>query len=156
MAFDPKRLSTLDWLIVGGGAVVLLSTFMPWYGVDVGPFSASVSGWSSGFLGWFGALLLILAAVYVALRRSDVALPEMPVTPAVVAAGLSLIGVLFVVWRWATLPRAHTLGRAVDYGPRFGIWLALLAGIVETVGAVMQFRSSGEALPWGQHTDSQK
>jgi hypothetical protein len=146
--FDPKRLSQTDWAIVGGGAVALLSTFMPWFGVHVLGVDVTVSGWRCGFIGWFGALLLAAAAVYVAMRRSDLKVPELPLSPAVVPLGLAALGLVFVVWRWLTMPRAHISGLASDYGPRFGIWLAIIAGAVEVGGAVMQFRASGEKLPW--------
>lgn len=151
MAFDVKKLSTTDWLVAGGGAVAFIAGFLPWWGVSIDiddrlgiNIDGTVSGWSAGFTAWAGVLLLFLAAVYLVLRRAEVSLPDLPVTPAVAVAGLALIGLLLVLIRLVTLPDS-TFG---DVGPRFGIWLALLAGIVELVGAVMQFRTSGEKLPW--------
>ena len=62
-------------------------------------------------------------------------------------AGASAVGLALVVVRWLSLPRVHA-GLAGNVGPRFGLWLALAAGIVEVVGAVIEFRASGESLPW--------
>jgi uncharacterized membrane protein YeaQ/YmgE (transglycosylase-associated protein family) len=39
-------------------------------------------------------------------------------------------------------------GVGYSYGPRGGIFLALIAGLVESVVGVLLFRASGEKLPW--------
>jgi hypothetical protein len=151
MAFDWKRFSTLDRAIVGGAGVAFIAGFLPWWGYN-GPlnvYSASVSGWSAGFSAWAGTLLLTLGGVYLALRRSEVNLPKLPVGPAVSVAGAAAVGLLLVVIRWLTLPRVHG-GLAGSIGAKYGIWLALIAGIVETAAAVMELRASGEPLPWSQ------
>ena len=149
MAFDAKNLSNLDRTIVASGAVALLSTFLPWWGYS-GPlhlYGTSIIGWNAGFTAWFGALLMAGAAAFVVLRRSDVSMPKLPTGPAVVVLGATALGLLLVLVRWISLPRLHA-GLAGSVGPRFGIWLAIAAGIVEVIAAVAEFRSSGEALPW--------
>jgi hypothetical protein len=151
MTFDVKRLSTLDRVIAGGAGVAFVSGFMPWWGYT-GPldvYSASVSGWSAGFTAWAGTLLLTLAGVYLVLRRSGVSLPELPVGPAVAVAGVGALGLLLVVIRWVTLPRVHA-GLAGSIGAKYGIWLALIAGVAEVAAAVVELRASGEPLPWEQ------
>jgi hypothetical protein len=149
MAFDMSKLTSQDKMIVGGGVVALVASFMPWYGYT-GPlhlYGASISGWSAGFTAWFGCLLMAAAAAFVLAQRMGREVPELPVGPAVAVAGGAVIGLGLVVIRWLTLPRLHT-GLVGSIGPKFGIWLAILAGIVEVAGAVMEFRGSGEALPW--------
>lgn len=153
MKFDAKRFSRLDWAIVGGAGLVFISGFLPWWGYN-GPlssFSTSVSGWSAGFSAWAGILLLTLAGVYLFLRRSEVSLPAAPAFagPAVLVAGVAALGLLLVILRWATLPRVSG-GLAGSIGAKFGIWLAILAGIVEVGAAVVELRASGEPLPWQQ------
>lgn len=147
MPFDAKRLSSTDWMIVGGGAVVFISSFLPWWSIDVLGFDESVSGWNAGFTAWAGVVLLALAALYLVLRRSDVSVPELPLTPAVAVAAVAAVGLLLMIVRWLTIPSAPR-GFPGDYGADLGLYLALLAGIVEVVGAVLQFRGSGERLPW--------
>lgn len=71
-------------------------------------------------------------------------MPELPAGPAAVIAGASILGVLLILIRLVTLPDVQGIGA----GARFGIFLALIAGVVQVVGAVMAFRESGEALPW--------
>jgi hypothetical protein len=151
MRFDAKRFSNVDWAIAGGAGVAFISGFLPWWGYS-GPlsnYSASVSGWSAGFSAWAGTLLLTLAGVYLVLRRSEVSLPAMPVGPAVLTAGVAALGLLLVLIRWLTLPRVHG-GLAGSIGSKYGIWLALIAGIVEVSAAVVALRASGEPLPWAE------
>ena len=146
-----KRLSSLDRVVVGGAVVAFIAAALPWWGYS-GPlslYSASVDGWSAGFTGWAGTLLLTLAGVYLVLRRSGVTLPSTPVGPAVLVAGACALGLLLVVVRWLTLPRVHA-GLAGSIGARYGIWVAILAGIVEVAAAVAEMRASGEPLPWQQ------
>ena len=147
MKFDAKKLSQLDWAIVGGAGVAFIAGFLPWWGyTGPGPFHPSVDGWSAGFTGWAGTLLLTLAGVYLFLRRSDVSLPTLPVGPATLVAGVGALGLLLVIIRWISLP-SYAL---VSVGPRYGIYLALIAGIVEVGAAVVEMRASGEELPWAQ------
>jgi hypothetical protein len=116
--------------------------------VSAGAFSATVSGWSAGY-GLLGALLLIAAAVFFLLVRAEVNLPKLPVTPLVITLAASALGLLLVVIRWISLPRGGGGfgGRSYSYGGRFGIWITVLAGVVEVASAVMLFRKSGESLP---------
>jgi hypothetical protein len=151
MKIDLGRLSQLDRGIAGGAAVVFISGFLPWWGYT-GPaniYNASVKGFSTGFTGWAGILLLFLAGLYLFLRRMDVSLPALPVGPAVAVAGVAAIGLALVVIRWLSLPSVHA-GLAGSIGAKWGIWVALLAGIVEVACAVVELRASGEPLPWAQ------
>jgi hypothetical protein len=151
MKFDAQRFSRLDWAIVGGAGVVFISGFLPWWGYS-GPltlYSASVAGWSAGFTAWAGILLLAAAGAYHFLRRAEVSLPTAPVGPAVLTAGVGGLGLLLVVIRWLTLPRVHG-GLAGSIGAKYGIWLAIVAGVVEVGAAVVAVRASGEPLPWAQ------
>lgn len=149
---DPKQLSRLDWGVLGGGAVAFIALFLPWYGVSVEGFSASVSGWSTSY-GWLGGLLMVAAAVWFLLWRANTALPKAPVTPLAATTGAAALGLLLVIVRWLTLPRGGggILGRSFNYGPRAGIWIALIAGIVEVACAGVMLARSGEPLPWKTH-----
>lgn len=149
MRFDWKSMSTLDRVIAGGAAVAFIALFLPWYGVSVGPFSASVSGWSAGFTAWAGGLLLTIAGVLLVLRRSGVSVPS-AMGPSLQVAALAAVGLLLVIIRWVTFPRYHAVGISYGVGARYGIYLALIAGIVEVTAAVMQMRASGEQVPWTQ------
>jgi hypothetical protein len=151
MAFDMSKLNSQDKMIVGGGAVAFIAAFLPWYGYS-GPlhlYSTSIMGWSAGFTAWLGTVLLVAAGVSLLLQRTGTSMPKLPVGPAVAVAGGAVVGLALILIRWVSLPRVRA-GLAGSVGPKFGIFLAIVAGIVEVVGAVMEFRGSGEALPWAQ------
>src|SRR5260370_10550382 len=150
MAFDPKSLSSRDRMIVGGGGVAFIAAFLPWWGYT-GPlhlYGTSIIGWNAGFTAWLGSLLLTAAGAYLLLLRSKVSLPSLPFGPAVTVAGGSAIGLALVLLRWLTLPRVPA-GLAGNVGPRFGIWVAMIARIVEGVGAGLPFAASVGEPPRG-------
>lgn len=147
-AMDMSKLDTLDRIVAVTGLVALVSLFLPWYGGSGGGFSASVSGFSAGFTGWFGGLLVVAAGVYVVMLRSGSSLPKTSFGPGVAVLGLSAIGTLLVIIRWATLPRAGSAFGGFSYGPRIGIYLTLLAGIIQVVISFRLFKRTGESLPW--------
>jgi hypothetical protein len=145
MEFDWKRFSTLDRVIAGATAVAFIALFLPWYGVSVGPFSASVDGWSAGFSAWAGGLLLTAAGVLVVLRRSGTDLAAPRIDPSLLVACVAAVGLLLVVIRWVSFPRYHGAGGlSYDVGARYGIYLALIAGIAAVTAAVLAWRSSDE------------
>ncbi len=150
MASLAKRLNTLDRAIVGGAAVAFIAAFLPWWGYKgiLTPYHIYVNGWSSGFSAWAGSLLLALAGVIVVLLRTSDTAPKLPVGPYVLVAGTASLGLLLVLIRWITLPRHHF--GSIGIGARYGIWIALLAGVVEVVAAVVELLASGEQLPWQQ------
>jgi len=149
MEFDVKRLKGVDRIVALAGAVALVSMFLPWYGLSAGDLSASVDGFSSGY-GWLGALLIVAAGVYTVLVRSGTELRHSSYGPATWVAGLSVVGTVLVALRWVSMPSA-SLGMAFSYGPRIGIVLTLLAGLVQVIATVWLFRRSGERAPWSKN-----
>jgi len=147
---DWKKLSTADRVVAITALCALIALFLPWWGVSTPYYSASVSGFSSGY-GWLGALLVVLAGAYLVLLRSGSNLPKLSMGPGVLVLGASVIGTLLVAIRWITIPRGSygvTSVTVFSYGARIGIYVALIAGIVQIVFALRLFRSSGESLPW--------
>jgi hypothetical protein len=148
--FDWKRLSRQDQIVIGAGLLGFIALFLPWYGASVIGYSASVSGWSTSY-GWLGGLLIVAAGAVLALWRAKAIKLPQSVGPAVLVFGLSLIGTVIVILRWITLPKGGggVAGLATySYGPRYGIFIALVVGIVQAIVAFMMFRASHEQLPW--------
>ncbi len=150
MRVDWTKLSTLDRVVAVAAGVTLVSLFLPWYGISEFGASVSTSGFSTGY-GWLGAILVIAAGVYLVLLRSGQTVPRLPVGPAFAVLGASILGTALIVIRWAALPRGSVgMGGTtiLSYGPRIGMMLALLAGVVQVIGALQLFRGSGEKVPW--------
>jgi hypothetical protein len=151
-----QKLSRLDWGVVGTGFIALIALFLPWYGASYNDgagltFSSSISGFSTSY-GWLGGLLIVAAGVVLFLHRfQTVNLSKSPVGPAVIVFGLSIIGTVIVILRWLTLPRGGGGVSGIasySYGPRVGIILAVIVGIIQAVCGFLLFRASGEAMPW--------
>jgi len=145
-----KQLNTLDRVIVGAAAIAFITLFLPWYGVTIGETSVSGSG---GFAGSAGALLLTAAGVLVLFRRTGGSLLSgRNAGPSALVAGLAAVGLVLVIVRWATLPSYHASGVDFSYsvGPSYGLYLALVAGVVETAAALLALRDAGEQRPWDE------
>jgi hypothetical protein len=143
--FDAKKATNDDWGVIGGGAVVLVSSFLAWYGTSGGGINVSASGWDSGFLAVLAILLCTAAAAWVAFRVFGSGnAPDMPVGPNLLALGMAGLGAVLILLRLLTFDRASAGGFSV--GPKFGVYIALLAAIAQTFFAWRLFKTSGEQL----------
>jgi hypothetical protein len=132
--FDPKRVTTLEWVVIGAGGLALIDSFLPWFSWSVGPFSFSWSAWSAGFLAWFATLLLV-AAGGLTLARSMGTQINLPVPPATATLGAGALATLLVLLRWLTAPGY--------VGTGFGLFIGLLCAIATTVASYLAFRAAG-------------
>ena len=120
-------------IVLGGGVVLIISSFLPWYGA----FGYSINAWDSQFWAWGGVLFGVAAAAVVALDvfsgvRSAVGRWGM----AQLALILAVIGFVLV------LVRLVTESRAVD----FGLYIGLAATAAMAYGAFAGWRDSGAGL----------
>ncbi|HKN64167.1 MAG TPA: hypothetical protein VJV76_07555 [Gaiellaceae bacterium] len=141
-----KQLNTLDRVIVGAAAVGFVALFLPWYEVSLGRLSVTGSG---GFVGSAGAACLTAAGALLLYRRAGGSLLSgANAGPSALVAGLAAVGLVLVIVRWATLPRYHARGAEVTAS--YGLYLALIAGIVETAAALLALGTAGEQRPWDE------
>jgi hypothetical protein len=145
--FDAKKVSPIDWGVIGGGALALIAMFMPWWGTQGGPINVSRNAWGAGIGAWLGALLVIGAAAVVLVRHLGKELPELPVGENLLVLGLAGLGTILILLRLLTLDAADLA--VVEYGRKIGSWIGLLAGIVATAAAFLRFQASGEPLAFG-------
>jgi hypothetical protein len=146
-AFDWKKLTQTEKVISVTGLIALIGLFLPWFSISTAFGSVSWDGFSSGY-GWFGALLIVAAAVYIVLLRSGSQMPKFGYGPGVIVLGLSAVGALIVILRWVTIGHGSGSYAGESWGPSFGLYLVLIAGIVQAFFALRLFRASGEAVPW--------
>ncbi|HSV65124.1 MAG TPA: hypothetical protein VLJ59_04325 [Mycobacteriales bacterium] len=139
--FDPKKVSTLDWVVIGAGVLAFIASFFAWYtislkfgGIEVA--SGSVNAWHS-FASWFATLLLVAAAGLVFAKAAGVQV-SLPLPVAVVTLGLSGFAVLLILLRWITLD--------TGVGAGFGLYLGLISAIAAAVASFLAFRATGGDL----------
>lgn len=148
--FDPKKANNDDWGVIGGGAVVLVSSFLAWYGVSGEAIpglrlNSSISGWDSKFLAVLGILLCTAAAAWVAYRVfGSGKTPDLPVGPNLLALILSGLGAILILLRLITFDRDSIPGYSI--GPKYGVFLALAGAAVQSFFAFRSFKASGEQM----------
>ena len=132
------ELTRRQQLIGGASLVVLIAVFLPWESLNLTAGAIHFDGWTTGLLGWGGALLLAAAGEYLIVRRLEYRVWAPPFGDSWLAAGVAAIGLILVVARWATLPTLPN----IDSSSSYGLWLAVAAGIVQTVAMIAEARDS--------------
>jgi len=142
-----------DYLILGGGAVLFIASFFDWYSFDYGgisglSYSSSVNGWETGLVSFlFGilpALLGLALAVFAGIKlfAKDVKLPEAPWGLIVLIAGVAA-GALVLI---------EVLKGESPWDRAWGLYLAVVAGIVLAVGSFFFFQADQASSSGGAST----
>jgi hypothetical protein len=157
-AVGGRQVDTNDLGVMAAGAAALLFSFLPYVGVSYkvkgfGGGSAHMNAWHSwAFLG----LILVLAAAGAVAARvfADVTLPTLPLGWHVVVAGAAALGTLILLVRGLSWGGTEFSGLGTSYssGMRWGGYLLVLAGLVETAFAVLALRASGESVSFDRGT----
>ena len=135
------KVSTARRVILGSGAVLLIWSFFPWNGFDLGGIASGLGIKTSyTWNAWHGmgivmGLFLIALLVWEAVQIfAPDAIPELPVKPLMISLGLGVVTVLFGVIR------------VFEYGARkWEIWIALLLIIALAAGLFLRFQEEGGA-----------
>ena len=134
---DTSRLTTGDIVAGVGGIVLLISLFLPWYGVsvDIAGFSASESGSGWEALGFIDILLFLIAVAAIAIvaARAAGALPADLPAP-VILLGLGALAVLLVLYRILDIPVDGDVPDEVDLSRKVGVFIALLGAAAVAYG----------------------
>jgi hypothetical protein len=126
---DTSRLTPGD-ISAGVGAIVLLvSLWLPWYGisVDVAGFSASTdgSGWEVfSMIDILLFLISIVAIALVALKATGNLPADVPVPLVLVAIGA--LAVLLILYRLIDTPAPGDLPEQVDVSRKLGLFIGLI------------------------------
>jgi hypothetical protein len=154
---DLRSLPRNDQAFLGLGALVLIASFLPWYGSS---YSLNVlgKGLSGGYstnawhgLAAFGIILMLTATGLVLVQLfAQSELPDMSVSWNVIVLALDALGAVFIIIKSFDLPSAS--GNGVSIGLRWGGWILIIVAIAQVVVGALRFRASGEPMPWGHHT----
>ncbi len=132
---DLSKHSRETWVVVGGGVLLLILSFLDWQQVSAFGFSAGLNEWHG--IGFLAALLVIVMLAWEVLRMAsdDVALGNL--SPGLVSAALVLLMALFTVIAFLDKSTAR----------HWPAWFALLVTIVVVVAAVIRARAEGVEMP---------
>ncbi|KPM51317.1 hypothetical protein CcI49_15795 [Frankia sp. CcI49] len=142
-----RSVATNDVGVIGAGAVAFIFSFVPWFSIKSTYYGASYSnsanGWSTDlggyFWGWLAILLLLaVAGLTAALTFGNVRLPSLPLPLPIILAGASGLSILLILIRWLAYP---DIPSGIDGGASFGLFLALIAAIAQTVFNVLNLRA---------------
>jgi hypothetical protein len=125
---DLSKLTLGSKVVIGGGVLLLIDSFLHWQEVSFGPISAGVSMWH----GWgvLVGLLLLLVLTWEAAQIAGIKIALGPLSPSMVTAGLSALLLLFTlikvltnsyvaIWAW--------IGLVLSAGIATGAWLSMKA-----------------------------
>ena len=123
--------STASYLMIGGGALLAIGSFLPW--IDV--LGVTANGFEGGD-GWFVLLggLALLAAGVMAMRGQGN--KWLGIVGLVVGGGVAVLNYFDV---------ADAIDTAGIGSQGFGMWVMLIGTIVGLVGVIMSFRSGSSA-----------
>lgn len=154
--FDPLGIG----IVVAGVLALVFSLITTFYTVSVTASangqhysdSAGVNAWH-GFFGWVGALLALVAAVYVVLAAFGVYPPNVPAPLATAGIlGLSficeLVALFVIPQAGGGVDEARKMGIDVDFGHGWNYWAVFILVIVALVLAVLRMAKA----PKGQVT----
>ena len=130
---DLSKLTMGSKVVLGGGVLLLIDSFLHWQEVSFGPISAGVSMWH----GWgvlIGLLLLAILA-WEAVQLLNIKIALGPLSPSMVTAALSVLLVLFTVIKVLTN----------DYVAVWA-WIGLVLAAGVAAGAWLTMKTAGESL----------
>lgn len=137
---DFSKFKIHDWLMVGGGAAMLILGFvLDWTSIDTGFGSASGDGPFDYFLTGGLAWLLVVAVGVLAFLRAAGRLPENQPWPLIFLGATALATLLMVI--------RIIMGARFDFADRgIGMYGALVWSAIGLAGAFMAFQASGGNL----------
>lgn len=138
-----SNFKTSDWLMVGGGAAMLILGFaLPWSTISIGGFSESGDGPFNYFItGGIAWLLVVAVGVLAGLK----ALGKLPETQpwGIIFLGMAGLATLLMLIQ-VILGGRSELGIDLDRG--IGMYGALVWSAVAAAGAFMNFQAGGGEL----------
>ena len=139
---DAGRLRSGEWLAALASLALLVLEFLPWYRTE----GFDLSAWEAFSVVDLLLLLTALAGLGVAFFTASRRAPALPVTTAVIAAGLAIVAALVTAYRLLNQP-----GPNGEVDVRLGAYLGLLAVAAIAAGAwrtMADERTDAEPAPF--------
>jgi hypothetical protein len=135
-----KKLSREEQVVLGGGVLYLIFSFLDWQQVSAFGITYGRSEWTG--VGVVAGLLVIALLVWEAIRLFGVKVPLGEVSEGLVSVSIALLLALFTVITFAT----HGTAR------HWPAWIGLILSLVIAVAAVARARAEGVQLPEARST----
>ena len=120
---DVSQLSTAVKVAGGAGLLLVISLFLPWYGVDTGFGSVNGSGWEVFSYTDLIAFLAGAAGITIAVLAMQNRLAALPVPAGQLLLGLGGLALLLVLYRTVNPPGPDE----ADLGRKLGLFIGLIA-----------------------------
>ncbi len=131
---DFSKLTNGQKIGLGAGLVLLISSFLPWYGA----FGFSINAWDSQFWAVFGILLGIAATAVLALKAFDVTNVAIgPFKAEQIALMLGALSTIFILLRLIT----------ETSNMKYGLFIGLISAAALTFGSFMAMGEAGLDMP---------
>jgi hypothetical protein len=144
-----SRLRAGEWTAAAGAAALVVTLFLPWFGVDIGIGDVTSSGWDA--LGWVTIVLALGAigcAAWLAVATATPRPIAQQVAGGVLTAAVGTIAFLFLVLRALVFqPGPNEL-----VGTRYGAWLGLLAALALALGGWWSIKDERKDSPESAYT----
>ncbi len=130
-----NKLSREAQVVLAGGVVLLILSFLNWQQVSYLSVSAGLNEWHG--IGFLAALLVIVMLVWEVLRLMAVKVSLGSMSEGLVSVALALLVALFTVITFLT----HSAAR------HWPAWIGLIVAIVVAAAALMRARAEGVQMP---------
>ena len=134
---DTPRLTIGDLIASAGAAVLVVSLFLPWYGVsvDVAGFSKSDSGTGREVLSSIDMVLFLISVAVIAVvaARAAGGLLDRP-QARVIMVSLGALALLLVLYRIVDIPTDGHVPAHVELSRKVGIFIALAGAAAVAYG----------------------
>jgi hypothetical protein len=138
---DPRSFTPAQWLVLGGGLVMLIGSLLPWYTVSITVKNQTQQTVYSGMDSSLGKAIFLIALLTLALfavRTFKVQLPfALPASDQVIFFGLGLQALLLAVLYLFDNHHIVLYGVGQEVSASFGLFLALLAAIATATGGYL-------------------
>ncbi len=131
-----KKLSRETQVVLGGGVVLLILSFLDWQQVSLGGFGTyGVTEWHG--IGILAGLLVVVLVVWEGLRLFAVKVSLGSLSEGLISVALALLVALFTVITFLT----HGTAR------HWPAWIGLIVALVVGAAAVVRARGEGVQMP---------
>jgi len=153
----PKKLTTGQMVALGGGVLMFIALFLPWFTQRISQPEYGVAFSNSGnafdfTLGWLGSLLVLGAAVLIALKafanlKSGAGALKLEHFALVLAGvGTLLILIKLIIGAGPSPEEALVLGPYYGVSRGAGVFIALIAGLAVSAGSYLVMKEGGLGL----------